>query len=115
MQGEIWLFDPDPIKGNEIGKKIRPCIVISHDLMNSGSSGLIFIVPLTSVYRGIPSHVQIDPSPNGLKVTSFALCEQIRSISKERLVKKIGKIKNLSILEEIRSWVVDLLTLEPSD
>ena len=111
LQGEIWLFDPDPIKGNEIGKKIRPGVVISHDFMNKGPAGLLFIVPLTSVSRGVPSHVKIAPPEGGLDVTSYALCEQMRSISKLRLVKKLGKI-NKSILADIRCWIIDLIKLE---
>ena len=112
LQGEIWLFDPDPIKGNEIGKKIRPGIIISHNLMNEGPSGLVFIVPLTSVYKGIESHVKIDPPIGGVSVQSFALCEQMRSISKIRLVKKLGTINSNAILNEIRSWLQDFTRLE---
>jgi mRNA interferase MazF len=112
LQGEIWLFDPDPTKGNEIGKKIRPGIIISHDLMNKGPSGLVFIIPLTSVYKGIESHVAINPPEGGITVQSFALCEQIRSISKQRLIKKIGKIKSKKILHKIREWILDLTYLE---
>jgi len=112
QQGEIWLFDPDPIKGNEIGKKIRPGIIISHNYMNSGPSGLVFIVPLTSINKGIESHVQIDPPLGGITMTSFALCEQVRSISLVRLIKKLGLINSLSILKEIRSWILDLTRLE---
>jgi mRNA interferase MazF len=41
LQGEIWLFDPDPVKGNEIGKKVRPALVVSNNLMNEGASGLV--------------------------------------------------------------------------
>lgn len=112
LQGEVWLFDPDPTKGNEVRKKIRPGIIISHDLMNSGPSGLIFIVPLTSVKKGIPSHVRIDPPEGGVNATSFALCEQTRSISKLRLVKRMGKIRSHILLKEIRSWILDLTNLE---
>jgi len=112
LQGEIWLFDPDPIKGNEIGKKIRPCVIISNNMVNSGASGLLFIVPLTSVNKGIESHVKINPPIGGVSVPSYALCEQMRSISKVRLVKKLGTIQSLSILNEIRSWVVDFIKIE---
>ncbi len=113
LQGEIWLFDPELTKGNEIGKKIRPGIIISHNLMNSGPSGLVFIVPLTSVKKGIESHVKIDPPLGGLSVQSFALCEQMRAISKVRLVKKFGTIKSLLHLNEIRSWLLDFTNLDP--
>lgn len=111
-QGEVWLFDPDPVKGNEIGKKIRPGIIISHNSMNAGLSDLVFIIPLTSVYKGIESHVKIDPPIGGVAVQSFALCEHIRSISKIRLVKKLGKINSPTLLKEIRSWILDLTSLE---
>lgn len=112
LQGEVWLFDPDPTKGNEIGKKIRPGVIISHNLMNSGPSGLLFIVPLTSVYRGIESHIKISPPNGGVTVDSYALCEQMRSISKIRLIKKLGKIDSIDLLKEIRSWLLDFTCLE---
>lgn len=112
LQCEIWLFDTDPIKGNELGKKIRPGIIISNDFMNKGQSGLVIIVPMTSVYKGIQSHIQINPPEGGLKEKSFALCEQIRAISKQRLIKKIGIIKSKEILIEIRGWILDLISLE---
>lgn len=112
LQGEIWLFDPDPIKGNEIGKKVRPGIILSNNFMNAGPSGLVFIVPLTSVYKGIESHIKIDPPIGGVATTSYALCEQVRSISKIRLIKKLGKIDSISILKEIRSWFLDFTMLE---
>lgn len=112
LQGEIWLFDPDPTKGNEIGKKVRPGVIISHNLMNSGPSGLVFIVPLTSVHKGVESHVNIDPPMGGVTVRSFALCEQMRSISKVRLIKKLGMISTRGILKDIRAWLMDFTSLE---
>ena len=110
-QGEIWLFDPDPTKGNEIGKKVRPCLVISNNAWNKIPTGLVIVIPLTSVKKGISTHVQIAPPEGGLTVESFALCEQIRSISRERLVKKTGTVSN-KVLKEIYSWIYDLISLE---
>lgn len=110
-QGEIWLFDPDPVKGTEIGKKVRPALIISCNQLNGGPSGLIIVVPLTSKDKKIVSHVKIEPPEGGLTVPSFAVCEQIRSITKERLVKKLGKIKNPSILRQVHSWIMDLIWL----
>lgn len=110
-QGEIWLFDPDPIKGNEIGKKVRPCLIISNNAWNRIPTGLVIVIPLTSVKKGISTHVRISPPEGGLTVESFALCEQIRSISKERLVKKTGLVSN-KILQEVYSWISDLISLE---
>jgi len=112
-QGEIWLFDSDPTKGNEIGKKIRPCLVISNNTWNKIPTGLVIVIPLTSKSKGISTHVQIAPPDGGLTIESFALCEQIHSISKERLVKKTG-IVSKKILEEVSSWISDLISLENS-
>lgn len=110
-QGDIWLFDPDPIKGNEIGKKIRPCLVISNNTWNKIRTGLVIVIPITSVKKGISSHVLIPTSEGSLTVDSFALCEQIRSISLERLVKKKGTVSK-KILEEVYSWISDLISPE---
>lgn len=110
-QGETWLFDPDPIKGNEIGKKIRPCLVISNNVWNKIPTGLVIIIPLTSKRKGISTHVQITSPDGGLTVDSFALCEHIRSISRERLIKKMG-IVSKTVLKEVLSWISDLITLE---
>ncbi len=111
QQGEIWLFDPDPVKGTEIGKKIRPALIISCNELNAGSSGLIIIIPLTSKNKKIASHVKIEPPEGGLTAPSFIICEQIRSITKERLIKKVGEIKDLSILRQVHSWILDLIWL----
>lgn len=110
-QGEIWLFDPDPTKGNEIGKKIRPCLIISNNEWNKIHTGLVIVIPLTSMKRGISTHVPIIPPEGGLTKESYALCEQIRSISRERLVKKTGSVSK-KILVEIYSWIYDLISLE---
>lgn len=112
LQREVWLFDPDPIRGKELGKKIRPGVIISHDLMNKGFSGLVFIVPLTSVCKRIESHVAIEPPEGGLTVKSYAVCEQCRSISKDRLIRRMGKITSKKIIQEIRNWILDLTYLE---
>ncbi len=111
-QSEVWLFDPDPIKGNEIGKKIRPCLIISNNHWNKIRSGLVIIIPLTSVDKGISTHIKIEPPEGGISLLSFAMCEQIRSISKERLVKRIGKIKDHTILEKAHEWILDLIRLD---
>jgi mRNA interferase MazF len=112
LQGEIWLFDPDPVKGREIGKKVRPALVVSCNELNEGPSGLVIVVPMTSKDKGIPSHIRIDQHQAGIKVTSFAVCEQVRSVSKERFIKKLGKVQVHSILREVNSWLRDLLWVE---
>lgn len=109
-QGEVWYFDPDPVVGTELGKKVRPALIISCDDMNYGTSGLVIVIPMTSKNKGIDSHVRIDPPNGGLSKTSFLLCEQIRAISKDRLGDKIGTLDTK--LYEVLEWVNDLLRIE---
>jgi len=109
-QGEIWLFDPDPVVGEELGKKLRPALILSSNVMNAYSP-LAIIIPLTSKDKKTPSHVKIEPPEGGLSVTSFAVCEQIRSISKKRLIRKLGTVSDSSILEEIYGWITDLIAI----
>ena len=90
-RGEVWFVDLDPIRGHEQSGK-RPCLVVSVDLFNSSPADLVIVLPITSHDKGIRSHVRVDPPEGGLKKTSFVKCEDIRSIAKERLSKRLGKL-----------------------
>lgn len=111
LRGDIWLFDPEPTRGREIGKKLRPAIIISNDTFNNGPAGLIIVIPLTTKEKKIPCHISIHPK-DGVKEHSFAMCEQIRCISKERLVTKCGHLSNPNILRQIAEWIGSLLSLD---
>lgn len=90
-RGEIWSADLNPTRGHEQSGQ-RPVLVISEDIFNKGLAGLVIVVPLTSTDRGVPSHVSIKPPEGGLKNPSVILCEAVRSIAKERLVSRRGKV-----------------------
>ena len=83
-RGDVWLGGLDPVTGHEQAGK-RPLLVISDDLFNSGRSGLVIVLPLTTVFKNIPYHVPIDPPEGGLRIQSFIKCEDVRSISRGRL------------------------------
>ena len=83
--GEVWLADLDPVRGREQAGR-RPVLVVSPDRFNGGPAGLVIVVPLTARDRRIPLRVPIDPPEGGLRERSFAICEMVRSISRERLV-----------------------------
>lgn len=110
-QREIWQFDPDPVVGCELGYKPRPALIISNNMMNQGSSNMVIIVPCTSKHKSIPSHIRIDPPNGGLESVSFAVCDQIRAISKGRLIKKYG-IVDPRILKEVLDWIADLIRFD---
>lgn len=90
-RGEVWLANLNPVKGHEQAGK-RPCLVISVDLFNQGASGLVVVLPITSKEKGIPFHVELNPPEGGLRVKSFIKCEDVRSISIERLEERWGVV-----------------------
>lgn len=95
-RGEIWLVDLNPTRGHEQSGK-RPALVVSLDLFNSGPADLVIIAPITSKKKNIPFHVQINPSESNLPEISYVKCEDIRSISKVRLIKKTGDLSIFSM------------------
>lgn len=94
------MIDLDPTKGAEIQKK-RSAIIVNDDRL--GKLPLKVIVPITDWkdrYDIAPWMVKIEPnSSNGLSKISSADCFQIRSLSQERLIKKLGSIDNTTLLE----------------
>lgn len=85
-RGEVWVADFDPLQGHEQGRQ-RPALILSNDQFNNGPAGLVVVVPFTTTERArMPLRVRVDPPEGGLKETSFALCEAVRSISTDRLV-----------------------------
>jgi mRNA interferase MazF len=85
LRGEVRVVDLDPTRGHEQAKT-RPCIVVSDDRFNRSASGLLVVVPLTSVGRGIPWHVRVAPEDGGVREESWAMTDQLRAVSRDRLV-----------------------------
>jgi mRNA interferase MazF len=91
LRGEIWMIDLDPTRGHEQAGK-RPGLIVSDDVFNSGPAGLVIVLPLTTKSKGIRSHVEVRPPDAGLRKTSFIKCEDVRSVSVERLGKRLGTV-----------------------
>ncbi len=90
-QGEIWYADLEPVKGSEQSGK-RPVVIVSGPAMNTALQ-IIIVCPLTSVIKNIKGCIVIQRDQiNNLKKESEVLVLQIRTISKNRLSKKIGNI-----------------------
>ena len=85
-RGDLYLADLSFAVGSE-QTGIRPVLIIQNNKGNKYSPTTI-IVCLSSK---IPTHYLL-PELNGLKYPSMVLCEQIKVIDKDRLIKKIGKI-----------------------
>jgi len=81
---EVFLVNLDPTVGHEI-KKTRPCLIISPDEMNRNISTLI-VAPMTTKGRKYPTRVSCSFQNKRGQI----ILDQIRTIDKERLVKKLG-------------------------
>ncbi len=109
FRGEVWNADLDPTRGREQAGK-RPVLVISADSFNSGPADLAVVLPITSKGKGIPWHVQINAGEAGLRSDSYIMCEMIRSVSRERLVKRLGEVSD-PILRDVETRLRILLEL----
>ena len=91
-QGEIWYADLNPTKGSEQAG-MRPVVVVSGNLLNQHLP-IVIVIPLTTKvkkYKGNP--VLAPSSTNGLQSEYEMLVFHIRSVSKDRLVRKVGNIE----------------------
>jgi mRNA interferase MazF len=83
---DVFLVALDPTIGSEI-QKTRPCIVISPDEMNLHLATVI-IAPMTTKGKVYPSRVPV----NFQEKAGYVVLDQIRTVDKTRLIKKIGTI-----------------------
>ncbi len=92
-RGEVWLIDFDPSVGHEIRKQ-RPAVVVNLDAV--GKLPLRLVVPLTDwkpQYSTYPWFIRIQASAiNGLLKDSGADAFQVKSVSVQRFVRKLGRV-----------------------
>lgn len=86
-RGDVYWVDLNPTKGSEINKK-RPCVIVSATPINRARNTVI-VVPLSTAARARPPIV-INVECLGKQVT--AVCDQIRTVDKRRLVKAAGNL-----------------------
>lgn len=109
LRGEIWMLNLDPIRGHE-QSGTRPALILSVDVFNAGPADLAIVIPITSRSKGVRSHVEVHPPEGGLNVVSFIKCEDIRSVTKERLNRRLGEVST-PIMREVEDKLRILLGL----
>ena len=111
-RGEVWRINLDPTVGAEI-RKTRPVIIVNDDEI--GILALKIIVPITDWkerYEKAVWMTKIEPNAeNGLSKVSSADAFQVRSVSEERFVEKLGKITDEN-LEEITESLAIVLKIQ---
>lgn len=96
---------------------VRPVVIISNDTANAYSP-TVTIIPMTSRMkkRNQPTHVILRrKDASGISRPSMALCEQVRSIDKEKLGSRVGRIISQDAMEEIaRALQVQIGVISPN-
>jgi mRNA interferase MazF len=92
-RGDVYLVNFDPTVGSEI-RKTRPAVVLQNDIANRHSP-ITIVAAVTSQFEKplYPTEVLIRATEGGLAADSAALLNQIRSIDKKRLVKRLGSVR----------------------
>ena len=107
-RGEIYLVNFDPTLGSEI-KKTRPALILQNDIANRHSP-ITIVAAITSKYDATlyPTEVLIKSPEGGLTRDAVVLLNQVRSIDKGRLIKRLGVLKPATILVVERALQISL-------
>jgi mRNA interferase MazF len=110
-QSEIWLVNLNPTTGTEINKT-RPCLVIGDD--NIGKLKSKTILPITGwndLYKAVPWMIKCEKTAKNYLTKDSAIdCFQIRNLSTQRFIKKIGAIDS-ELLFIVHSIVAQTLSV----
>ncbi len=106
-RGDVWLVDLHDSDGREQSSR-RPVIAVQTDVVGEP---MLMVAPVTSNLKAsrFKFTVQVDPSSeNGLSVASIIMIFQMRSIDKNRLIKRIGRLSE-SDLEQVGAEIWKML------
>lgn len=100
----------DPVVGSEQGG-YRPVLIVQNDRGNRRAPTVI-AVPLTASTRKppLPAHVRLKAGEGGLRQPSIVLCEQVRTLEKTRLDRRLGRLspERLKNVEEALRYSLDM-------
>ena len=101
---DVFLISLEPTQGSEI-RKTRPCLVVSPDEMNHNINTVI-VAPMTTKGRLYPTRITCNFQGKQGQI----VCDQIRTVDKSRLVKKLGfvsKTVQIPVLEVLQSMFAE--------
>lgn len=111
-RAEVWKADLNPVRRSEQAGE-RPIVVVQTDRLNRVKAyTVVVVVPLTAEQidkrRKYPTNVFVPQGEEELIQDSLALCGQVRTISKERLISKWGEVSATTIgkIEAALRWVL---------
>jgi mRNA interferase MazF len=101
-RGEIWVVDLHPVPGHVAREQWR-ALVISVNELNHGAAGLATVLPMSAVDQRIATHVKVPTREAGQTSDGFVKCEEMRSVSIERLTKRVGAVKPATLAAAMRN------------
>jgi mRNA interferase MazF len=114
LQGDVFLCDLGEESSGCEQNGIRPCLVVSNNLNNKYSS-VIIVIPITSkIKKDLPMHYILKNKDYGFfdSEINTVLTEQIRCVSIERLIRKIGRIDILDLMHIINKLNINFKDIE---
>ena len=107
-RGEIFLVNFDPTVGAEI-KKTRPAIILQNDIANRHSP-ITIVAAITSGFEDLlyPTEVLVRAPEGGLSSDSVVLLNQLRSLDRRRLVRRIGRVTRRTMIAVDRALMLSL-------
>ena len=78
--GELWWFDPDPVRGTELGMKVRPALVVSVDTFNVNGPKVVVVPGTSRQHTGNPFHVPFTYLLVGRQLTTYFCCDNVRAV-----------------------------------
>jgi mRNA interferase MazF len=111
-RGEIYLVNFDPTIGAEI-QKTRPALIVQNDIANRHSP-ITIVAAVTSQFDEplYPTEVLIRSPEGGLTVDSVVLLNQVRSVDKRRLVRRLGALTPTTMEQVTRALQISLGMVE---
>ncbi len=108
LRGEVYLVNFNPTIGAEI-RKTHPTLIIQNNIANRHSP-ITIVAAITSAFDEslYPTEVRIRPPEAGLATESVVLLNQVRSIDKLRLVRRLGILSDASMEQVDRALLVSL-------
>lgn len=108
-RGQVVWAELDPVRGREQAGR-RPVLVVASDLYLEQADTLAIVIPATTVERGWPNHVLLRGPHVGLTQDTFAMTEQPRTVTRDRLGQLIGVV-DPATMREVDGWLRDFLAL----
>lgn len=108
-RGMVVWAELDPVRGRGQSGR-RPVLVIASDLYLEQADTLAIVVPCTTRDRGWPNHVKLTGEDLGLPSETFAMTEQPRTVTRERIFDVAGMV-DIKVMREVDMWLRDFVGL----